>query len=90
MKDFSFDATEREAAIAIGISPDTLKNKRLRGEIPAYTYAKFGYKLLRYCLPLLRDWQLDPDDIEAQSRAMEQLQNSRVSNLPAKRGRKAA
>lgn len=56
MKDFSFDATEREAAIAIGISPDTLKNKRLRGDIPSYVYTKFGYKLLRYCIPLLRDW----------------------------------
>jgi hypothetical protein len=87
---FDFNTTERAAAIAIGDAPNTLKKRRLRGDIPSYIYTKIGYKTIRYCLPLLRDWQLDPTDIEAQTRAMEQLQNSRVSNLPAKRGRKAA
>lgn len=85
-----FDADEREAAREIGIAPDTLKSMRIRGDIPRHCYTKFGYKLLRYCLPLLRDWQLDPSDLAAQARAMEQLQNSRVSNIQVKRGRKAA
>jgi hypothetical protein len=90
MIEFRFDTDERGAASEIGISPDTLKGMRIRGDIPPYCYTKFGYKLLRYCLPLLRDWQLDPNDLEAQTRAMEQLQNSRVSNLPTKRGRRTA
>lgn len=89
MIEFKFDADERQAAREIGIASDTLKAMRIRGEIPSHCFTKFGYKLLRYCLPLLRDWQLDPTDQAAQARAMEQLQNSRVSNLPAKRGRKA-
>jgi hypothetical protein len=72
MIEFKFDADEREAARAIGIAPETLKNMRIRGVIPPHCYTKFGYKLLRYCLPLLRDWQLDPTDLEAQTRAMEQ------------------
>jgi hypothetical protein len=55
MIEFRFDADERGAAKAIGIAPDTLKNLRLRGDIPSYVYTKFGYKLLRYCIPLLRD-----------------------------------
>jgi hypothetical protein len=90
MTDFRFDADEREAAKAIGIAPDTLKGMRIRGVIPSYTYTKFGYKLLRYCLPLLRDWQIDPTDTDAQARALEQLTESRISNLPSKKGRKSA
>ena len=90
MIELNFDTTERDAATALGISPDTLKAKRLSGVIPLHCYTKFGYKLLRYCLPLLQDWQIDPTDTAAQARANEQLQNSRVSNLPRKQGRKAA
>jgi hypothetical protein len=59
-------------------------------EIPSHVYMKFGYKTLRYCLPLLRDWQLNQDDPAAQARAIEALQNSLPSNQPMKRGRKAA
>lgn len=88
--EFRFDADERKAAEEIGVAQETLKGMRIRGIVPPYCYTKFGYKLLRYCLPLLRDWQLDPTDTAAQARAIEQLQNSRVSNLPSKRGRKAA
>ena len=88
--DLNYNATETEAAAVLGVATDTLKNKRLRGDIPSHCYTKFGYKLLRYCIPLLRDWQLDPTDLDAQARAMGQLQDSRVSNFPAKRGRKVA
>lgn len=90
MFELKFDADERLAAKEIGVAPDTLKAMRIRGEIPSYIYTKFGYKLLRYCLPLLRDWQLDPTDLAAQSRAMQMLADSRVSNQPAKKGRRAA
>ena len=87
---FNFDTPEKEAAPVIGVAPETLKKDRLSGKIPSYIYTKTGYKTIRYCLVLLRDWQQDPNDIEAQSRAQEQLQASRVSNLPRKQGRKAA
>ncbi len=87
---FNFDTSEKDAAQIIGLAHESLKKDRLSGKIPSHVYVKMGYKTIRYCLPLLRDWQLDPTDIEAQARAMEQLQNSRVSNLPTKRGRKAA
>jgi predicted site-specific integrase-resolvase len=50
-----FDAPESKAAETLGVSPETLKTWRLGGKIPSYVYAKFGYKTLRYCLPLLRD-----------------------------------
>ena len=85
----NFDTSEKEAARTIGIAPDTLKRDRLDGKIPSYVYTKFGYKRIRYCLPLLRDWQLDPDDLQAQARAMQLIEDSRPSNVPRKSGRKA-
>jgi hypothetical protein len=87
---FIFDTTEKDAAKTMGIATDTLKKRRLRGDVPTHTYTKIGYKTIRYCLPLLKDWQLDPEDLQAQARAIELLQNSRPSNQPQKRGRKAA
>jgi hypothetical protein len=90
MSNLSFDATERMAAAALGISIETLRKWRRSGKVPSHTYAKSGYKFVRYCLPLLRDWQLAPEDLEAQARAIEVVQQSRPSNQPRKRGRKVA
>ena len=88
---FLYDRTEVEAATALGYrSGEGLKKRRLKGDLPDYLYVKFGYRSVRYCLPLLLDWQQNTTDLEAQARARQQLQNSLVSNLPAKRGRKAA
>jgi hypothetical protein len=83
--------SERDAAEqCAGMSYDGFKKLRLSGKIPSYCYTRLGYRTLRYCRELVVDWIADPTDIEAQTRAMEQLQNSRVSNLPTKRGRKAS
>jgi hypothetical protein len=86
----NFDTPEKEAAKVLGIAAETLKKKRLKGFIPPHLYTRIGYKLIRYCLPLLKDWQLDPEDLAAQARAIELVQDSRPSNAPRKRGRKAA
>jgi hypothetical protein len=90
LMNFNFDTPEKYAAKAIGIATDTLKKRRLKGDIPPHVYTKIGYKMIRYCLPLLKDWQLDPEDLAAQARAIELVQDSRPSNAPRKRGRKAA
>jgi hypothetical protein len=90
MKILSFDVTERIAAAALDISPVTLTRWRLDGKVPSHCYVKLGYKCVRYCLPLLRDWQLAPDDLEAQARAIALLESQRPSNQPLKRGRKVA
>lgn len=87
---FYFDTTERAAAAALGILTDTLKKRRLADKVPSYLYTKYGYKCVRYCLPLLIDWQRAPDDLEAQARAIELLESQRPSNFAKKRGRKAA
>ena len=81
----NFDTPEKEAAKVLGIAADTLKKKRLKGFIPSHLYTRIGYKLIRYCIPLLKDWQIDPDDIDAQARAIELVQDSRPSNTPRKR-----
>jgi Helix-turn-helix domain len=90
MLDLNFDATEKQAAQALGISFETLRKWRRSGKIPTHVFTKFGYKHVRYNLSLLRDWQLSPEDLEAQARAIEAVQNSRPSNAPRKRGRKVA
>jgi hypothetical protein len=87
---YQYNLTEREAAEGVRMSIPGFKKLRISGKIPAHCYTKLGYRTLRYCRELLLDWVAAPDDLEAQTRAMEQLQNSRVSNLPTKRGRKAA
>jgi hypothetical protein len=83
-----FDATERIAASSLGISLETLRKRRLAGKVPTHCYVKYGYKCVRYCLSLLQDWQLAPDDLEAQARAIALLESQRPSNQPLKRGRK--
>lgn len=85
-----FDTPESQAAETLGVSGETLKRWRLKGKLPPHVFTKFGYKSVRYCRELLLDWQLNPDDPEAQSRSIEALQNSLPSNQPQKRGRKAA
>lgn len=90
MKNFDFDTTERTAAAALGLNFQTLRRWRLAGKIPDFCYVKLGYKIVRYCLPLLQDWQLAPDDLEAQARAIALLESQRPSNQPLKRGRKVA
>jgi hypothetical protein len=75
-----FNASEKEAAIPLGISFETLRKWRRSGKTP--------YKTIRYCIPLLRDWQIDPSDLKSQCRAIELIQESRPSNTPRKKGRK--
>jgi hypothetical protein len=87
---YNFNATEKEAAAALGWSWQLLKKKRHDGEIPSHCYVKHGYKLVRYCLPLLQDWSLAPQDLEAQARAVAALEATRPSNSVTKRGRKSA
>jgi hypothetical protein len=85
-----FNASERAAAIVLGINVETLRKWRRSDKVPPHTYIKFGYKTIRYCIPLLRDWQLDPSDLNSQLRAIELIQESRPSNTPRKKGRKSA
>lgn len=85
-----FNASEKEAAVPLGISFETLRKWRRSGKIPCHTYVKLGYKTIRYCIPLLRDWQIDPSDLKSQCRAIELIQESRPSNTPRKKGRKIA
>jgi hypothetical protein len=87
---YQFNATRDDAAAAIGISPETLRKWEHRGKIPHHVYTRMGYKTVRYCLPLLADWQIDPDDLEAQTRAIEALNATRPSQQPRKAGRKVA
>ena len=85
MTEFRFDTSETNAAKAIGISRWSLRDRRYSGEVPSYTYIRFGTKLIRYCVPLLADWAIDPSDLDAQLRAQSVFKNSRVSspsNLP--------
>ena len=84
---FNFDTPEKDAAIILKWAAETLKRKRLNHKIPDYLWVKFGYKSIRYNLDLLRDWQQNPDDLEAQGRARRLLADSLVSNQPAKIGR---
>jgi hypothetical protein len=87
---YQFNATRENAAAAIGISPETLRKWEQRGKIPSHVYTRLGYKTIRYCLQLLADWQIDPDDLQAQARAIEALNATRPSQQPRKAGRKAA
>jgi len=88
---YQYNLSERDAAReCAGMSVEGFKRLRISGKVPTYCYTKLGYRTLRYCRELLLDWIADPDDIESQTRAMEQLQGSRVSNLPSKKRRKAA
>ena len=77
---FNFNTSEKEAAVAIGVNYQTLQRQRQSGKIPSYVFTKTGYKTVRYCLPLLRDWQIDPDDLEAHARAFDRLQSTRASS----------
>jgi hypothetical protein len=87
---YVFDLTERDAASLVKMSIPGFKKMRLSEKIPPHCYIKLGYRTIRYCGDLLLDWMIDPDDLEAHARANEQLQNSRISNLPRKSGRRAA
>jgi hypothetical protein len=86
---YLFNATREDAAAAIGIATDTIRKWETSGKIPSYLYTKMSRKCVRYCLTLLTDWQIDPDDIEAQCRAIEALNATRPSQQPRKVGRKA-
>jgi hypothetical protein len=87
---FNFNATRLQASRLLGISIETVKKWEYKAKIPAHCYTKFGYKTVRYCLPLLQEWQLNPDDIEVQTRSAAALAASMPSNQPTKAGRKAA
>ena len=77
---FNFDTCEKTAAIAIGVDRQTLQKDRQKGKIPSYIFTKSGYRTVRYCLPLLKDWQQAPNDLEAQARAYDRLQSTRASS----------
>jgi hypothetical protein len=87
---YQFNASREQAGAAIGISPETVRKWEQQGKIPTYLYTKMSYKTVRYCLPLLTDWQIDPDNLELQARAIEALNATRPSQQPRKAGRKAA
>jgi MerR HTH family regulatory protein len=70
---YQFNSTRDEAAAAIGISPETLRKWEQRGKIPPHVYTRLGDKTVRYCLKLLTDWQIDPDDLQAQARAIDNI-----------------
>lgn len=83
MTELKYIATEVEAANEIGVTVETIRRMRFRGEIPDYCYTKFGYKQLKYCMALLVDWQQNPDDTESHNRIREQIQLSRIGNIKA-------
>ncbi len=87
---YQFNSTRRDAAIFLGISPETVKRWESAGKIPPHCYVKMGYKTVRYCLDLLRDWQQNPDDPAAHVRSAAALAASLPSNQPARAGRKSA
>jgi hypothetical protein len=87
---YKFNATRVEAGGAIGISGETIRKWERSGKIPSYVYSKFGYRTVRYCISLLTDWMLSPDDLEAQARAIESLNATRPSQQPRKTGRKSS
>lgn len=84
-QEFSFTASEKDAAAAIGISRYALRDRRIAGTVPNYVFIRCGVKLIKYCIPLLVDWALDPSDTLAIERAQAIFQASRISsphNLP--------
>lgn len=86
-QEFSFTSSEKDAAAAIGISLYALRDRRISGTVPNYIFIRCGVKLIKYCIPLLVDWAIDPSDHEAHARAQAVFQASRVSsphNLPEK------
>jgi MerR HTH family regulatory protein len=87
---YLFNATRDEAGRAIGISGETIRKWERQGKIPPHVYTKIGYRTVRYCLALLTDWMLSPDDLQAQARAIEALNATRPSQQPRRAGRKAA
>jgi predicted DNA-binding transcriptional regulator AlpA len=87
---YQFSSTRRDVATFLGISPETVKRWESLGKIPPHVYVKLGYKTIRYSLDMIRDWQQNPDDIEAHARSAAALAASLPSNQPRKTGRKAA
>jgi MerR HTH family regulatory protein len=90
MGTYHFNATREEAGKAIGIAAETVRQWERKGKIPPHCYTKIGHRTIRYCLDLVRDWALAPDDMEARARAIEALNATRPSQQPRKAGRKAA
>jgi hypothetical protein len=88
--DLRFDSDEKRAAETIGISGSGLKQMRLRGRIPNFCYTKIGHRTIRYCLPLLQEWQLNPDDLEHQARLASQLTASGCGGYTRKRANSSA
>ncbi len=90
MLKFEFNADRAAAGKAIGIAAETVRAWERKGKIPPHCYTKIGHRTVRYCLTLLTDWVLDPDDLDAQARSIEALNATRPSQQPRKAGRKAA
>jgi hypothetical protein len=90
MTSYQFNATRDEAGRAIGISGETIRKWERQGKIPPHVYSKIGYRTVRYCICLLTDWMLSPDDLQAQARSIAALNATRPSQQPRKAGRKAA
>ncbi|KGF71705.1 hypothetical protein DO97_16165 [Neosynechococcus sphagnicola sy1] len=80
---------KREAALAVGLSPHTLKKYRQTGVlVEAIHYQRIGSRTVLYNLPLLLDRIRNWNDEQAHQRAVETYLHSLPSNQP-KRGRKA-
>jgi len=72
VQELLFNSSEKEAAEFMGVSVPGLKQRRLKGTIPSFCYTKIGYRTVRYCLPLLKQWQLNPNDAELHARLARQ------------------
>jgi hypothetical protein len=90
MINYQFNADREAAGKAIGIAAETVRQWERKGKIPPHCYTKIGHRTVRYCLALLNDWVLDPDDMEARARSIEALNATRPSQQTRKAGRKTA
>jgi hypothetical protein len=87
---YKFDSTRQDIANLMNVSIETVKRWEKISKIPPHCYVKLGYKTVRYCPDLIRDWMVNSQDPVAWARSIEALQNSLPSNQSQKRGRKAA
>ena len=88
MINYQFNADREAAGKAIGIAAETVRQWERKGQIPPHCYTKIGHRAVRYCLALLNDWVLDPDDMEARAWSIESLNATRPSQQPRKSGQK--
>jgi hypothetical protein len=86
---FVYDTREQDISEIFDVCTETVKRWRRTGKIPAHCYKRFSWNCVRYCLPLLLDWQKDPDNLEAQAKAIKALNSQNFEVLNTKRIRKS-